>query len=422
MLARWAGRGGCLLHSDRLRKLALLRVLFATLALGGLIAAAARAQTPFAGPRAGAMGGASTAVADDGTALWTNPAGLARDERLDIEVFGGALASNRNDFTAALDRLSSLDLDRILQGQDLSRIPGAIRDLRTLALPGTGVVGSGIAGLVVGKGGVAIGIGDMVYGGVFPTVDLTRILPGNDPATGLAFNQTGLTFLGLEAREARIAYATGFLKKAILVGGTARYIQGRTYFLRRGVFDTGESDPADLLREAFEENARETSKFAFDAGAMVNLLGKVRIGLVTTAVNEPEFDVASVAGAPRTVKLPRTLRAGVAVQPIGMLTLAADYDLEETETLLLQEGDDPAKSRQLSAGVELKLPLIAIRAGALRDSAAPDPHWAYSAGFGLGLKMLSVNAAVLFSSEGGLSLSSTNRRDIGAALDARFRF
>ena len=54
--------------------------------------------------------------------------------------------------------------------------------------------------------------------------------------------------------------------------------------------------------------------------------------------------------------------------------------------------------------------------------AAPDPHWAYSAGFGLGLKMLSINAALVFSTEGGTSLSSTNRRDLGGSLDARFRF
>jgi len=36
--------------------------------------------------------------------------------------------------------------------------------------------------------------------------------------------------------------------------------------------------------------------------------------------------------------------------------------------------------------------------------------------------MLSVNAAVVFSTEGGTSLSSTNRRDLGGALDARLRF
>src|SRR5439155_11534516 len=91
------------------------------------------AQTPFVGPRSAAMAGAATAVADDGSALWTNPAGLARDPRLDIEIFAGGVATNRRDFTAILDRLSSIDLARL----DLNRIPQVVRDLTTLSAPGT---------------------------------------------------------------------------------------------------------------------------------------------------------------------------------------------------------------------------------------------------------------------------------------------
>jgi hypothetical protein len=100
-----------------------------------------------------------------------------------------------------------------------------------------------------------------------------------------------------------------------------------------------------------------------------------------------------------------------------MFTIAADYDLRRTDTLV-----PGGQSRQFSVGAEVRLPVFALRAGTFRDSAAPDPHWAYSAGFGLGIKKLSVNAAIVFSSEGGLSLSSTNRRDVGAALDGRLRF
>jgi hypothetical protein len=137
---------------------------------------------------------------------------------------------------------------------------------------------------------------------------------------------------------------------------------------------------------------------------MVNILGKVRVGLVSTAINEPEFDVApdpanpSLIGAPASCGF-RTLRAGVAGEPIGMLTVAADYDLIETDTLV-----PGGKSRQFSFGAELKLPLFALRAGTFHDSAAPDPHWAYSAGFGLGLDKLSVNAAVVFSRKGPVAL------------------
>lgn len=363
------------------------------------------------------MGGASVAVADDGTALWTNPAGLALRDGLDIEIFGGGVATNRNDFTGAVDRLSSLDLEAIARGEDLDRIPGALRDLSRLASPGTGVVGSGVAGIAVGKGGFSVGIGDVAYGAVFPTIDLVRILPGNDPDTGFAFNETAATFVGLEAREVRAGYAVSLLQRVLLVGGAVRYVRGRTYFNRASIFETEDSDPADLVLKAFDENARESDAFAFDAGAMVNILGKARVGVAANSVNEPDFDVARVAGAPGSVRLPRTVRAGVAVMPIGLLTIAADYDLVESQTL--RPGGD---SRQFSAGIEVKLPLFALRAGAFRDTAAPDPHWAYSAGLGLGLKAVSVNAAVVFSTEGGFSLSSTNRRDLGAALDARVRF
>ncbi len=368
------------------------------------------------------MAGAATAVADDATAVWTNPAGLARDERMDLELFGGGVATNRNDFTAAVDRLSKVDLEAIRSGNpdELSR---AVRDLELLDRPGTGVVGSGVAGLVFGKSGLAIAIDDLAYAGAYPVLDLVRIEPGNDPDRSLPFNQTGMSFAGIEAREVRVAYARSFFAKVLLVGATARYVSGRTYFFHQSVFDVGDSDPVALARDALKRNARETNTFTFDVGAMVNILGKARVGLVSTAINEPKFAVASdpadptLAGALSEIKLPRTVRAGLAAQPIGALTVAVDYDLRATDTLI-----PGGRSRQLCAGAEVKLPLFAIRVGALRDSEAPDPHWAFSAGFGIGTKMVSVNAAVVFSTEGGLSLSSTNRRDAGAALDARVRW
>jgi hypothetical protein len=383
------------------------------------VSSALTAQSPFVGPRSAGMAGAAAAVSDDGSALWTNPAGFARDPRLDVEILAGGVATNRNDLTSIVDRLSAIDFSRL----DQNVINGAVADLKKLSAPGTGIVGSGVAGLVIGKGGWALGIGDLAYAGVYPTVDLVRVLPGSDPATGLINNASALSFAGLEAREARLTYATSFFAKALLVGATARYIQGRTYFLRQSVFDTGTSDPAGLARKAFKENEVQTDRITFDVGAMVNILGKVRVGLVSTAITEPEFDVArdptrpSLVGAPASLRLPRTLRAGIAAEPVGLLTVAADYDLRETSTLV-----PGGRSRQFSVGAEFKLPLFAIRAGTFRDSAAPDPHWAYSAGFGLGLNKLSVNAAVVFSSEGGLSFSSTNRRDVGASLDARLRF
>jgi hypothetical protein len=381
-----------------------------------LLAPGARAQTPFVGPRASGMAGASVAVADDGTALWTNPAGLARDPRTDLDLFGGAVATDRGNFRELAGALSGIDLPSI--AGDPAAVLDVVSDLAHLAQPGVGIVGSGTAGLVFGWNGLALGIGDTAYAGVYPNVDLLHILPGN-----IAGNETSVRSAGLEAREARLGLSHAFFQRFLLIGVTLRYVMGKTYYLNQSVFDIDFGNPISAARNALRQNAQETDRFTMDAGAMVNLLGKLRVALVSTSITEPSFSVKhdpsnpELAGAPESLKLPRTLRAGAAFEPIGALTIAVDGDLVRTSTLV-----PGAKSQQISTGIEVRLPLFAIRAGAFRDEAAVDPHWAYSAGFGLGLPQLSVNASIVLSTYQGLSLSSANQRDLGGAVDARFRF
>ncbi len=361
-----------------------------------------------------------TAVADDGTALWTNPAGLARDPRTDLDLFGGAVATDRGNFRALAAGLSGLDPGSIAGN------PGAILDaIGAIArmAEGTGVVGSGAVGLVFGWSGLALGIGDVAYAGVYPNVDLTHILPGNDPATGFRFNETAVRSAALEAREARLGLSKGFFQKALLLGVALRYVNGRTSYASQSVFDIDLGNPLTVLRQALGENTETTQRFTFDAGAMFNVLGKLRIAVVSTSITEPSFSVKqdpsnpSLQGAPSELTLPRTVRAGAAFVPIDALTIAVDGDLVASDTLV-----PGGKSRQVSAGLEVRLPLFAIRAGAFRDFEAPDPHWAFSAGFGVGLPWLSVNGAIVLSTYEGLSLSSANQRDLGASVDATFRF
>lgn len=379
------------------------------------------AQQPFIGSRSAGMAGAAVAVADDGTALWINPAGLARAERREVDIFGGGVATDRGGFLAVADGLSGLD-PSVLSG-DPAGLAAALADLRRLTVSGTGVVGSGAAGLVILWSGLAIGIGDLAYAGVYPNVDLTHILPGSNPASGIRFNATALRETGLEAREVRLGFSRAFFQKVLLLGLTARYIDGRAYYANLSVFGAEVSNPLTMLRRALRQNVESTGRFAVDAGAVVNILGKVRVGVVSTAINAPTFSVKQdpanpeLDGAPASLRLPRTLRAGAAFAPVGSLTVAVDGDLIRTATLV-----PGAKSQQLSGGLELRLPLFLIRAGAFRDFAAVDPHWAYSAGFGIGLPVVSVDAAVVASTHGGASFSASNERDVGASFSARVRF
>lgn len=395
------------------------RVFFAASVLLSLSAAFLSAQQPFIGPRAAGMAGAQTAVANDSTALWANPAGLGVEPKLDLDLFGAALATDRGHFVTSVNVLTAIDPVHATAAQ----VTAALTALGSLARPGVGAVGSGVAGLGLAERGLAVGVGDVAYAGVYPNIDLVHILPGNDPNTGLAFNNSGVSSIGLEAREVRVGYAYGLYGRTLLVGAAVRYIWGRTYYNHTRAFDVGQDNVGSLIIDSIKQNSRSTSGFTFDVGAMLNVLSTVRVGIVGAALTEPKFDVKqsatnpSLEGAPAFVRLPRTIRAGAAVQPMSALTVAVDYDLLASKTLV-----PGGKSRQFAVGVEINVPIFAIRAGTWHDFEAPDPHWSYTAGFGLKLTVVSINASIMISNDGGVSLTSPKKRDVGAAVDAHFRF
>lgn len=395
------------------------RSLVLVLLAAGLFASArpARAQFPWAGARAVGMGGAQVAAVDDGTAAWANPAALGRLEGWGIQVFGSGLAANRNNLVGTIDSLSSLPFDEIASGERLDLLPELIADLDTLVASDTSVIFSGVGAVAAHYRGFSLSVGSVPYAGIYPVIDLTHIVPGGGPGDGLTFNESGLNLVGLNAREIRLAYGLGFLGNTVLVGGAGRLVLARTYFARCGVFDNCENkDIQDLVNEAFDQNALSSTEFAFDLGAEVNL-GIFRFGVVGISLNEPNFDVAAVPGAPATVPLPRQIRGGVAVTPLPFLTLAADGDFLKSDTLA-----PGTQSQQLSLGAEFRIPLFAFRAGGFRDFAATQPHWAYSVGIGLRLPAVAIDASVLLSPQGGLDPTDLDREDLGAGASIRVHF
>jgi len=378
----------------------------------------AAAQFPWAGARATGMGGAEVAAVADNSAIWSNPAALAALKGWDVQLLGGGTAQNRNNLVGTLVGLTDLPWNDIVSGERPDLIPAAVAGITNLARPGTSVIASGVFGAVVSFQGFAFSIGDVPYSGIYPIIDLEHVVPGGGPGNGIAHNQTGLYLAGLSAREARLAYGHAFFGGVLEVGGALRYVSGVSYFGRCALADETcrSGDLTDLIHDAFQQNAVTTNKFTFDAGARANF-GIAKVGIVATAINQPEFSVADVPGSPGTVPLPRQVRAGASVDALPFLSVAVDGDLIRSDTLA-----PGVESQQLSFGVEGRIPLFAFRAGATYDVAAPNPTWCYTAGVGFGIPLVSVDVGVLWGPTGGFNYKNADREMLGGSASVKLRF
>jgi len=361
------------------------------LVLISTMAALAGAQTAPPGARATGMGGAFVASGNDATALWGNPASLSSCTLGCGVIFGGGIATDENGFARTLrDDFAHVDLATVSDPNEIRKL---VADLDGFQKTGTGVIGSGSAGLAYAIGGFAIGIGETVYAGAYPEVQFVTVGGERLPGPG-----SNVTLKGLEAREVRVGYS-GVLG-GLTIGADVRYIQGRTYFVRESLAEAADS-PVSVLRDALRDGERKTNRVAIDAGALYQAAGKLRLGIVGLSLNEPKFDLAPGGSIP----LPRVIRAGAAFAPLSFdgIVFALDADLNKQKTLV-----PGLSSRRIAAGAQIYF----LRVGAFRDLEAVDPHWAYTAGLQLPLKVLSIGVSGVYSSD---------KRDVGAAAEIRVK-
>lgn len=165
--------------------------------------------------------------------------------------------------------------------------------------------------------------------------------------------------------EVSLGYGTKVIP-GLKLGANLKVIDG--YTAQSGVMILkDDQDVKDILDKAYD-NKKSSVNFGIDLGAMLNfseLLGKEimlnpQIGLTVKNLNNPKFDRPDIpAGIDPAIaaqwntnkyQLKPQLRAGAAINPIKNLTLAADLDLTENDTLI-----SGIKSRQLALGAEINV-------------------------------------------------------------------
>jgi hypothetical protein len=215
------------------------------------------------------MGGAFVAVADDSTATWWNPAGLASGAFSDMSL-GRAATDLRADVPARRDRVSWFAVTAPSVGFSYYRL--RITDIQR----------SG------------------------PTAD--PLVDREDTRNGLAVRSFSVNELGLTVVQSIL---TG-----IHAGATLKYERGT---LRAGL-DDASRPPSDVLDSGEELSGGDAEgRFDFDVG-IIGVAGPVRLGAVMRNVRAPKF-------ADGAFVLPRQTRVGAAVVT-SSLTLAVDADAQ----------------------------------------------------------------------------------------------
>jgi hypothetical protein len=281
---------------------------------------AAAQQFETLGARALGMGGAFVAVADDATAIYWNPAGLATGAFVSLLVDRQTAEVRPADGTAASGRSATM---------------------AALSLPQIGVSYQRL------RHATAVLSSDETAAGQHGGLDAVRLV-------SLISHETGLTLLQS-------------LADGIVVATTLKVVRG---IAAEAPGAPGQT-PADLLDEAVALVGRASTAVDLDVGLMAGG-PRARAGLVIRNVRQPEFALPA-AGA---LRLERQIRAGVAWLPHRRLTLAADLDLATVET-------PHGPRRNVAAGAEAPAGRNVVVRGGLRLSTTGDRRPAAAAGLSI---------------------------------------
>lgn len=183
------------------------------------------------------------------------------------------------------------------------------------------------------------------------------------------------------------------------IGATAKVISGTVYQNQVLLVNRpgGDNVSSGDLVDDISKNSKSTVNYGIDLGALYKYDKWLSVGLVAKNLNSPKFDApeydAQVANAPGTttkvagqdVKLKPQVRAGIAVDPYSWLTVAADLDLTENDTVAPGTVvGSSVKSQNFGGGVEVHpYSWLRLRGGAYKNLAASDVGLVLTTGFTL---------------------------------------
>jgi F plasmid transfer operon protein TraF len=215
-------------------------------------------------------------------------------------------------------------------------------------------------------------------------------------------NRSTLEYLGIILIDIPISYGHQFDLGSfgkLGIGGSLKVIQARTFIGESQIVQV--KDSGDIVKNITDHH-QDSTGFGIDLGALWKYGDWLGVGIVAKNLNSPEFDTPEVTLPIRgkvkeTIRVKPQVRAGVALDPFSWLTIAADLDLTENDTVLVGK-----TSRNLGGGLELHpYTWFKFRLGAYKNLANSDVGVVGTTGLTIGSKWVNLDLDAAASPETG---------------------
>ena len=343
-----SGKTGILLTCGKL----ILCVIFWSLSTEDLIAESTNKRMLLPGAKAQALGGAFTAVADDASAGWYNPAGLGL-------IDGPGISVTANNYSRSKKTVAGITTDSSLQENSSALYPG-------------------FAGGHTKLGPFAVGwsyfTSEQQNTDESSTIDVTT---ASEP---FAYTRTELTTGNLIHAGASLALPIG---KSLSLGVSEFYYrrQKRTALYERSLFTTGYFYDSFLRQSTLNEGTStvvgilmRVSSFSAGMSARIPRALSDKTTLDTSSVvytgSNPEISSTSAQAHREDELIVRTWNLGLAWKPAGWISLSGDlvHYLPSETSWPNAGGFDTERTTDWSVGSELTLGPVLLAGGAFKNS------------------------------------------------------
>lgn len=257
----------------------------------------------------------------------------------------------------------------------------------------------------------------------------TPAAPGEPARQSIENNRTAVVLKSLAYVEFPISYghpiSLGRFGQ-LGIGASVKPIIGRVYHSEL-LLVQDDSVESDNITDNMTKNYKESTNVTFDLGAFYKYSNWLNVGLVAKNLTSPKFDApqlkdqhgnvvtvdakGNAVGKADKVTLKPQVRMGVSLDPFSWLTVAADLDITENETVITSSD---YKSRNLGGGIELHpLTWFMLRAGMYKNLSNDDVGPVATAGLTFGTKWVN------FDIDGAYGLETAKYKEKDYPKEAR---